>query len=632
MKQFLLFITLFSASLNTISQNEFTGGGDGYSWEDPFNWSYFDVPQSGDDILIDGWDVFYNSSSFDSYGTLELRNFAYLFAQGDIYLLGDFIVDATSTIELFINEITIFDKIICEGNYYFNGSMVFYMSGFGPQVGDSFKIIEGAQGSCGTATTLFIPESQTSGIEVTFAVECETDGVYYTVTDINYASAKAWDGEGGDGQWTTAANWDPNGVPTANDIVYINLPTTIDIGGRRTGGVANTSGAGVTVAKEIIVGNNNTLVINGDLAMYSLINNNIGGTVIWNAGEISKQDINEQSLLINYGNLILDSPGLKEMEDDFEIWAFQTDINHNQGNLNINNGKIRIFNSVNYNINADNITIGYSSGTNHSLNNGGAALKKTAGNGISLINLTDFVNSSIVESNQGTLSISDNYDSGNYGTLAGNASISLPIGLIEGGAISPGNSPGILTFVKNLNTNANADFNIEINGPNPGAEYDQIIVEDNAILNGTINVALGYLPANDAIFEVLTAGTIVHCNFPAQVTGNYNGTNFTFDVICQNNILYLNGPDAILSTPDFDASELEIYPNPASVLLTVKLSRRVEGKWMMHNILGQEVLKGSLSGLETNINTTSLQSGLYALQIKDDRNNTIKVKKIIVTN
>lgn len=625
MKRFLLLIALSSVSLNAISQNEFTGDGDGYSWSDPFNWSYFDVPQSGDDIVIDGFDVFYDNYSFDAFGSLELINYAYLFMQGDIYLQGDFTVDVTSSVELYINEITIYDKIICDGNYYFNGSMVINMPGFGPQIGDSFQIIEGYQGSCGTATTLFVPESQTSGIEVTFAVECEEDGVYYTVTGVNYASAKAWDGEGGNNLWTTAANWDPNGVPTVNDIVYVNLPAT--------GGVASTSGAGVTAAKEIIVGNNNTLIINGDLSMYSLINNNIGGTVIWNAGEISKQDINVQSLLINYGDLILDSPGLKEMEDDFEIWAFQSDINHNQGNLNINNGKIRVFNRVNYNINGDNITIGHASGSNHSLSIGGAAtLSKTSGNGISLINLTDFVNNGTVESNQGTLSISDNYDSESTGTLSGSASIALPIGLIEGGNISPGNSPGVLTFVKNLNTNANANFNIEINGSNPGTQYDQIIVEDNAILNGTINVDLGYLPADDAIFEVLTAGNIVQCNFPAQVTGNYNGTNFTFDVVCQNNILYLNGPNAILSTPDFDASELEIYPNPVSDMLTIKLSRQVKGKWMMHNILGQEVLKGNLSGLETDIDTSTLQSGLYALQIKDDGNNTVKVKKIIVTN
>lgn len=557
-------MALFSASMSVFSQNEFTGDGDGFSWEDPYNWSYFDVPQFGDDILIDAGFVYYQGSSFDTYGSLELRNGAFLFAQGDINLFGDLIVDVTSTIELSINEISIFDKITCGGNYFFNGTMNIFMNGFGPQIGDSFQLIEGVQGSCGTGTTLLIPENQTSGIEVLFGVECEADGIYYTVTDVNYASAKAWDGEGGDGQWNNPANWDPNGIPTADDIIYINLPGA--------GGIANTNGAGTTVAKEIIVGNNNTLIINGDLSMYSLISNNIGGTIIWNAGEISKEDLNVQSLLINYGNLIIDGPGLKEIDDDFEIWAFQTDIEHNQGDLNINNGTIRLFNLVNYNINGDNITIGYNSGTNHSLiNQGVRAIKKTTGLGTSSINLTNLTNNRDIISEMGTLVIGESLIEGQFSNLGGSGAIELPSGFVVNSQVSPGSSPGILTIAGDFATGSGATFNIEIDGPTVGTEYDKIVVQNNANIDGDLNVVLGYLPANDAIFEILSSSSLNSNNLPETIAADFGGNFVIFSVEIKDNSIYLLGPGATLSVNDvFSEEMLSIYPNPVVDKFTLK--------------------------------------------------------------
>lgn len=626
MKRILFFLTLFCVTLSGFSQNIFTGDGDGFSWEDPFNWSYFDVPQFGDDILIDGGFVYYEGSAFETYGTLELRNFATVFAQGDLRLSGDLIVDVTSTIELFINEITVFTTISCDGNYFFNGSMVIYMPQFGPQIGDSFRIIEGAQGSCGTATTVFVPENQASGIEVTFGVECEADGIYYTVTDVNYASAKAWDGEGGDGMWNNPANWDPNGIPTIDDIVYFNLPGA--------GGIANTDGAGVTSVKEIIVGRNNTLIINGDLSMYSAISNNIGGTIIWNAGEISRQDLNVQSLLINYGSLIIDGPGLKEIDDDFEIWAFQTDIEHNQGNLNINNGTIRLFNLVNYNINADDITIGYTSGTNHSLiNQGVRAIKKTAGSGTSSINLTNLTNNADIISEMGTLVIGESLIEGPFSNIGGSGAIQLPTGYVLNSEVSPGSSPGILTVVGNLTTGSDAMFNIEIDGPAVGTQYDQLVIQNNADIDGDLNVILGYLPPSDAVFEIIKATSLNSNDLPETILADFGGNFVIFSVEIKDNSIFLVGPDATLGVDEVLTSEMVIvYPNPTKTVLNVKTEQLVDADWRIVNQLGQIVNNGSINGSETRINTSQLTSGVYFLNITHEASNQAIIKKIIISD
>ncbi|WCO01542.1 T9SS type A sorting domain-containing protein [Psychroserpens ponticola] len=626
MKRILFFMTLFCVSLTAFAQNEFTGYGDGYSWEDPDNWSYFDVPQNGDDILIDGQFVYYEGSSFYQYGSLELRNFSNLFVQGDIELLYDFTVDVTSTVELYINEIDVYTKIRCYGNYYFNGEMVIYMSGYGPQIGDSFNIIEGSQGSCGTATTLFVPENQASGIEVDFGVQCEADGIYYTVTGINYSTAKSWDGEGGDGQWNNAANWDPNGVPVANDIIYINMPGS--------GSIAYTNGAGVTHVKEIIVGKNNTLVINGDFSVEDGMHNNIGGTIIWNAGKILKEDINRQCLLINYGNLILDSSGLKEMEDDFEIWAFRTNIDHNQGNLNINNGKIVIFNYVNYNINADNITIGYTSGTNHSFDIRGVnGITKTSGSGTSTINLTDLYNNADIISEMGTLAFTEDVIQGTYSNFGGSGTLQFPTSFEVNSDVSPGSSPGTLTIAGDFIAGSDTVFNIEIDGPTVDTGYDRLVIQDNADISGNINVILGYLPPNNAVFEILSAASLNTNSLPETIEAEFEGNFITFSVEIEDDSIYLVGPGATLSVENVMTSEaLSVYPNPAKNILNIKTEDVIDGKWRLINQLGQVVNEGYMTSTDTMININTLLSGVYFLNINDQFSNQTIIRKVIISN
>lgn len=624
MKQFLLFFMLVTISIfvNAQDYNEFTGEGDGYSWEDPYNWSFMQIPDSGMDILIDGYSVFNDGLSFYVYNSLELRGGAYLFTQNDIQLTGDFTVDVLSTFEMYITDANEYSKVTCQGNYFFNGTIVISYAGHVPQIGDSYQIIEGAQGSCGTATTVFVPDQIDNGFDVTLGVLCQANDITYVVTDINYTTAIAWDGEGGDGLWNNAANWDPNGIPPENSILVFNLPGT--------GGYANTNGAGITETYNIKIGNNNTLAVNGDLLMTSSMYISEGGTLVWNGGKIYKSDPNIQSLIISDGEIVFDSPLLKELDNDVEIWVFNGDINHNQGDLNINNGKIRLFNSNEYNINDNNIDIGYTSGTTHELIiDIAATLKKTNGSGISTLNLTDFNNNGNVISEVGTIVIDGTLNDGIYSEYGGSGSIQFPNGFILDGELSPGSSPGILTVIGDLTTASEAGFNIEIDGPNTGTEYDQVVVTNEAILEGTIEVTLGYLPANDASFEIVTAGTLTSCDFPSQVTSNFNGTDYTFNVICLNNILYLNGPGATLSSPSFKTESVGIYPNPIKNEFSIKLPSQSEGTWLLYNELGQNVMQGQLQGVETKIDTETLVPGFYALQIKDENNTTVTVKKII---
>lgn len=618
MKEFLLFATYFFLTTISFAQAEWTGEGDGYSWEDELNWFDSNIPQEGDDILLDGASIDFQGYGF-SYGNLELINGSNLLIQDDMYLYGDLLVDVSSVLSVEVVNLNKFAEVIADGNYYLNGDMDLLFSGYAPQIGNSFKIIQSALGSCSMPPTDVVSENQAGGLEIILGVQCQADGVLFTVTDINYSLVVSWDGEGADNQWTTEANWDPNGLPSITDRIVINAPS---------GAIVNTLGAGGTEAYSVLVGDNNTLVVNGDLALFSIIQLSDSAELIWNAGKISKTDPNVTSALINYGIVNINGASLKEIDSNFKIWN-RSIINHNGGNLNINNGEITNYDFGEYNINGDGITIGYSSGSNHSFRNlFSAVMTKTSGQGTSSINLTDFLNYANVISESGTLVIGENVNE-SYGNYGGSGAIQFPDGFVLDGNISPGSSPGVLTIAGNLTTASATTYNIEIDGPNAGTEYDQIVVTNEAILNGTIHVTLGYLPANDAIFEIVTAANLISCDFPAQITSNFEGTDYTFNVVCQNNILYLNGINAILSVPSFEADSVDVYPNPIKNEFRIKLQTQSKGTWLIYNKLGQKVMQGQLKGLETKIDTEALVSGFYALQIKDENNTTVTVKKII---
>lgn len=624
MKHFLqLSFIFFVFSLN--AQVVWTGGGDGSSWDDPQNWNS-GVPTTGSDVILNGYGVTTVININDpiaDLGSLQVLNLAYLILSpndDDIYISGDLIVDELGTITTSVYDTNIYSNITVGGNYYFNGTFNLVFNYYVPQIGYDFMVIEGAVGTCDAPTSAL--SQSLYGTDILLGLECLSNGVNYTVTDINYTTAISWDGEGSDNLWTTPANWDPNTVPTEDDYVYINLPS---------GGICQTLYSGEISVKSLTVGDGNTLQLNVDLAVRNRIHVSSGGEIIWNAGTMAEREDSPSGMrLVNYGVLELNTGQVKTIENQLQMWNYGT-INLNTGVLNIDDGRIFNIDGGEININGDNLTIGYttSEGLHGIANQSGSIIRKTSGLGTSSVNLEHLLNVGSIINNYGTLAFGEPFLSNSNGILSGTGSFQFPESYVFNGDINPGNSPGTLTFVGDLETSASAIFNIEIDGPNANTEHDQVIITGDATLEGTINVQLGYLPPNDASFEIIVANTISQCNFPAQVTTNYNGTDYTFDVVCFNNKLYLNGPGATLSTSVFTAKELTIFPNPINDILNIKTTNNVKGNWILYNQLGQKVLSGKIENMETTILTKELQAGFYALQIKDENNSTVAVKKVL---
>jgi filamentous hemagglutinin family protein len=109
----------------------------------------------------------------------------------------------------------------------------------------------------------------------------------------------------------------------------------------------------------------------------------------------------------------------------------------------------------------------------------------------------------------------------NGGMLTGNLLVTANVSN-QGGTVTPGASPGALTINGNYVQGPGGTLVVEIGGTTGGSQYDQLIVNGNVTLGGTLNVTLvnGYVPAGGETFGVVqssgaVSGTFASTNFPA---------------------------------------------------------------------------------------------------------------------
>ena len=113
------------------------------------------------------------------------------------------------------------------------------------------------------------------------------------------------------------------------------------------------------------------------------------------------------------------------------------------------------------------------------------------------------------------------------GTFGGAPTITGNVTVDAGGTLSPGNSPGLLSIVGNLDLGITSNTLIEIGGLVAGTEYDQIDVADNPVSPGTIEG-----------IATLAAGAIFDVNFfvPFNNTLGDVGLGDIFDILVADSI------------------------------------------------------------------------------------------------
>jgi hypothetical protein len=238
----------------------------------------------------------------------------------------------------------------------------------------------------------------------------------------------------------------------------------------------------------------------------------------------------------------------------------------NQTTANWNSGTIMLTNDATFTNDALSIfnangttTMSVGTGTANAFINNGLFTKKTDGT-TTTIN-TDFTNNGIVEVMAGNLIFGGDLTSGSGttldlggGTLNPGETLNLSSGaelvgagtlssnLVNGGTVSPGSSPGIITVDGDYTQEAGGVLEIELGGDVAGTGYDQLQVTGAATLAGTLDVSLydGFVPSNGDQFLILDAaslsGTFTTINLPTLTDGlewqtEFTATGFTISVI-----------------------------------------------------------------------------------------------------
>ena len=87
-------------------------------------------------------------------------------------------------------------------------------------------------------------------------------------------------------------------------------------------------------------------------------------------------------------------------------------------------------------------------------------------------------------------------------------------------------------------------------------------------------------------------------------------------------------PSNISSFYDLKQTIFTIYPNPTNGIFIVELGEVAKYDITVNNVLGQTVFSTSTNGMNTNINLSEFDKGIYTVELKDE--NSIYIEKIIV--
>ncbi|HKP93893.1 MAG TPA: hypothetical protein VJS88_08340 [Chthoniobacterales bacterium] len=300
------------------------------------------------------------------------------------------------------------------------------------------------------------------------------------------------------------------------------------------GGLVRIDGSPTAFATVLLRGAQVTLAGNGLITVSGLSSiagaDNPGQTMVVTAGMTIRGD---GSIGIgafgNFFRLNLVNSGLIEATTGLTVYvnsSQNSNVANNGGTFRAANGASYLqFNGPGAVVNNDGGVI-EALGTSNLLFTGGATLTNNSGGTI------DF--------NGGTLQVDAGLDL-NGGTLRGNGTIQGEV-RNNGGVFAPGHSPGKITVNGNYTQGGNGVLNMEIGGTAPGTEYDQLIVNGTAVLDGTLNVSLinGFRPAVGDVFQLIV---------PNAFQGSFNAINtfgFTADANFSNGQITLT----VTTVPD----------------------------------------------------------------------------------
>lgn len=272
-----------------------------------------------------------------------------------------------------------------------------------------------------------------------------------------------------------------------------------------------------------------TIGVNASVGYYGIRNqasfvNNIGGQISIN-GFSSDGIWHTANTFSNNATINISGSVGMGVEGIFNQSFFE---NNETGVLTINAvATIGILNDNNFS-NSGNLTIGSTgSGGAYGIRNQGTFISNAGAQvNIDRATFSGLLNFSGIVANSGTMQIgalvpmstlistvTGIFGNGTGGILKGTGTISSANFLNSGGTLSPGYSPGKMTFDASRSFSSSI-LAIEVNGTGvAGTNYDQVVVNGTATLGGTLALSINYVPTSGDQVTILTA---------TSRTGNFN--------------------------------------------------------------------------------------------------------------
>ncbi|RFC53144.1 T9SS type A sorting domain-containing protein [Brumimicrobium aurantiacum] len=134
-------------------------------------------------------------------------------------------------------------------------------------------------------------------------------------------------------------------------------------------------------------------------------------------------------------------------------------------------------------------------------------------------------------------------------------------------------------------------------------EYWKINAAGNAV------EAAAIVPNEEMVVYVLVEGA--------------NGYNDVYDA---SNAITLDGGLSV----EKEIKEINVYPNPASNFVNIKVDGLVNGTVTINSVTGQEVVNSSIVNGTKKVNVSDLNNGVYIYTVRDQNGEVIKTNKLVV--
>ncbi|MDP6633292.1 MAG: autotransporter-associated beta strand repeat-containing protein [Phycisphaerae bacterium] len=140
------------------------------------------------------------------------------------------------------------------------------------------------------------------------------------------------------------------------------------------------------------------------------------------------------------------------------------------------------------------------------------------------------------------------------GVLGGTGAVSA--GSVNvAGAVSPGDSAGILTVGADVIFDQSADLIVEIGGTIAGGQYDRLDVAGDLNLGGTLQISLinGFIPADGDTFDILNFGALNGTTFDSiELLGTAAAISWNFSALYTTGQISADGTAPVIGDTDSD--------------------------------------------------------------------------------